>query len=88
MKQIQITNSTDYEYDAPHMMVDNQRPRVFYDIVTKYSDEPNERIKATVGSESRYCEDILGMFDEPKLEYIRIELSTFWKNKRDEHYAL
>jgi len=83
MKQIQITNSTDYEYDAPHMMVDKQRPRVFYDIVTKYSDEPNERIKATVGSESGYCEDILGMFDEPKLEYIRIELSTFWKSKRD-----
>jgi len=85
MKQIQITNSTDYEYDAPHM-VDRQRPRVFYDIVTKYSDEPNERIKATVGSESRYCEDILGMFEGDNLEYIRIEPSTYWKTKRDPNH--
>jgi len=84
MKQIQITNSTDYEYTAPHM-IDRKTPMIF-DVVVKYYDETKERISATVGNESRYCEDILGMFEETNLEYIRIEPSTYWKNKRDPNH--
>ena len=38
MKQIQITNSTDYEYDAPDMVV-RKAPRIFYDVIVKYTDE-------------------------------------------------
>ncbi len=85
MKQIQITNSTDYEYDAPDMVV-RKAPRIFYDVIVKYTDETKERISATVGSESRYCEDILDMFEQPNLDYVRIEPSTFWKSKRDPNH--
>ena len=84
MKQIQITNSTDYEQSMPHM-IDRKAPMIF-DVVVKYYDETKERISATVGNESKYCEDILGMFEETNLEYIRIEPSTYWKNKRDPNH--
>ncbi len=84
MKQIQITNSTDYEQSMPHM-IDRRVTRI-YDVVVKYSDETKERITATIGSDSKYCEDILDMFEETNLEYVRIEPSTHWKNKRDPNY--
>ena len=53
---------------------------MFYDVTVKYSDETKEKVTATVGNESSYCEDILGMFKESKLEYIRIEPSKGWTN--------
>ena len=84
MKQVQITNSTDYERSMPHM-IDRKEPMIF-DVVVKYYDETKERISATVGSESRYCEDILDMFEQPNLDYVRIEPSTFWKSKRDQNH--
>ena len=60
-----------------------EAPRIFYDVVVKYSNETKEKVTATIGDESRYCEDILAMFREPNLEYVRIEPSTFWKSKRE-----
>ena len=84
MKQVQITNSTDYEQSMPHM-IDRRVTRI-YDVVVKYSDETKERITATIGSESSYCEDILDMFEETNLEYVRIEPSTYWKTKRDPNH--
>ena len=60
-----------------------EAPRIFYDVVVKYSNETKEKVTATIGDESRYCEDILDMFREPNLEYVRIEPSVFWKSKRE-----
>ena len=60
-----------------------EAPRIFYDVIVKYSDETKEKVTATVGNQSSYCEDILGMFREPNLDYVRIEPSTFWKSKRE-----
>ena len=45
MKQVQITNSTDYEQSMPHM-IDRRVTRI-YDGVVKYSDETKERITET-----------------------------------------
>ena len=56
-----------------------------YDVTVKYMDEPKERITWTVGRESNASiEDLFAMFDNPNLEYLRIELSPFWRAKRDE----
>ena len=56
-----------------------------YDVTVKYMDEPKERITWTVGRESNASiEDLLSMFDNPNLEYLRIELSPYWRAKRDE----
>ena len=61
------------------------RHPLFYDVTVKYMDEPKERITWTVGRESSASiEDLLSMFDNPNLEYLRIELSPFWRAKRDE----
>ena len=60
-----------------------ETPRIFYDVVVKDSNETKVKVTATIGDESRYCEDILAMFREPNLEYVRIEPSVFWKSKRE-----
>ena len=61
------------------------RHPLFYDVTVKYMDEPKERITWTVGRQSNASiEDLFSMFDNPNLEYLRIELSPFWRQKRDE----
>lgn len=56
-----------------------------YDVTVKYTDEPKERITWTVGRESNASiEDLFSMFDNPNLEYLRIELSPYWRARRDE----
>ena len=61
---------------------------MFVDVVAKYTDERKERIIATIGMESDYLHDIQQEFfnnpEDAQLEYIKIELSTYWRNKRDE----
>lgn len=61
---------------------------MFFDVVAKYTDERKERIIATIGMESDYLHDIQQEFfnnpEDAQLEYIKIELSTYWRNKRDE----
>jgi len=58
---------------------------MFFDIVAKYTDERKERIVATIGMESDYLHAIQQEFiNNCKLDYIKIELSTYWRNKRDE----
>lgn len=60
---------------------------MFFDIVAKYTDERKERIIATIGMESEYLFTIQQeFFNNPKLDYIKVELSTYWRNKRDEEY--
>ena len=40
---------------------------------------------ATIGMDSNYLNNVQQDFvDCPDLEYIRLELSTYWRNKRDE----
>ena len=61
------------------------RHPLFYDVVVKYTDEPKERITWTVGREANASiEDLFSMFDNPNLEYLRIELSPHWRARRDE----
>ena len=61
------------------------RHPLFYDVTVKYMDKPKERITGTVGRESNASiEDLFAMFDNPNLEYLRIELSPFWRARRDE----
>jgi hypothetical protein len=58
---------------------------MFFDVVAKYTDERTERIIANIGTDSNYLHEIQQEFiDNPKLEYVKIELSTYWRNKRDE----
>ena len=60
---------------------------MFFDIVAKYTNERKERIIATIGMESDYLHAIQKEFlDNPKLDYVKVELSTYWRNKRDEEY--
>ena len=57
---------------------------MFVDVIVKYKGE-SERVTATIGQDSTYLHNIQQDFvDYPDLEYIRIELSTYWRNKRDE----
>ncbi len=57
---------------------------MFYDVVTKYKDEP-PRVTWTFGSDTNATlEDLLSMIDDNNCEYVRIELSTYWRSKRDE----
>ena len=61
------------------------RHPLFYDVTVKYMDESKERITWTVGREGNASiEDLFSMFDNPNLEYLRIELSPYWRAKRDE----
>ena len=58
---------------------------MFFDVVAKYTDEPKERVIATIGMESEYLFTLQQeFFNNPKLDYIKIELSTYWRNKRNE----
>jgi len=58
---------------------------MFFDVVAKYTDEPKERIIATIGTDSTYLHEMQQEFiTNCKLDYIKIELSTYWRNKRDE----
>jgi len=58
---------------------------MFFDVVAKYTDEPKERIIATIGMESEYLFTLQQeFFNNTKLDYFKIELSTYWRNKRDE----
>jgi len=57
---------------------------MFVDVIVKYKGH-TERNTATIGQDSTYLHNIQQDFlDYPDLEYIRLELSTYWKNKRDE----
>ena len=58
---------------------------MFFDVIAKYTDESSERLMAYIGTEStRLLKIQHELIDNPKLEYVRIELSTYWRNKRDE----
>jgi len=57
---------------------------MFYDVVTKFKDEPS-RVTWTFGSDTNATlEDLLSIIDNKDCEYVKIELSTYWRNKRDE----
>ena len=67
--------------DTAHIRIEP----MFFDVVAKYTDERKERIIATIGTDSNYLHEIQQEFiDNPKLDYVKIELSTYWRNKRDE----
>ena len=58
---------------------------MFFDVIAKYTDERTERIIANIGTDSNYLHKIQQEFiDNHKLDYVKIELSTYWRNKRDE----
>ena len=58
---------------------------MFFDVIAKYTDERNERLMAYIGTESTRLLEIQNeLIDNPKLEYVRLELSTYWRIKRDE----
>jgi hypothetical protein len=57
---------------------------MFYDVVTKFKDEP-PRVTWTFGSDTNATlEDLLSIIDNNNCEYVKIELSTYWRSKRDE----
>ena len=67
--------------DTAHIRIEP----MFFDVVAKYTDERKERIIATIGTDSNYLHEIHQEFiDNPKLDYVKIELSTYWRQKRDE----
>jgi hypothetical protein len=57
---------------------------MFYDVVTKFKDEP-PRVTWTFGSHTNATlQDLLSIINDNNCEYVKIELSTYWRNKRDE----
>ena len=57
---------------------------MFYDVVTKFKDEP-PRVTWTFGSDTNATlEDLLTIMNNKDCEYVKIELSTYWRGKRDE----
>jgi hypothetical protein len=62
---------------------------MFYDVVTKFKDEP-PRVTWTFGSDTSVIvnndtlKDLLTIIDNKDCEYVKIELSTYWRSKRDE----
>ena len=58
---------------------------MFFDVIAKYTDEDSERLMAYIVTESTRLLEIQDeLIDNPKLEYLRVDLSTYWRNKRDE----
>ena len=54
---------------------------MFVDVIVKYKDD-TERNIATIGRDSNYLSDVVRRFeDDHNLEYMKLELSTFWRNK-------
>ena len=59
---------------------------MFYDVTTKYKDDV-PKVTWTFGrSSGASMQDLIKMMDDPELEYIKISMSAFWRNKRDEKY--
>jgi hypothetical protein len=57
---------------------------MFYDVVTKFKGE-KPRVTWTFGSDTNATlEDILTIIDNKDCDYVKIELSTYWRSKRDE----
>ena len=57
---------------------------MFYDVTTKYKDE-KPRVTWTFGSDTNATlEDLLTIINNKDCEYVKIELSTYWRSKRDE----
>ena len=57
---------------------------MFVDVIVKHKGE-TERNIATIGRDSDYLEDVAKRFENNHdLEYIKLELSTFWRNKLKE----
>jgi len=57
---------------------------MFYDVIVKYSDEPKERISLTAGEDSNCLSNLIIYFENPKLEYLKVSMSTYWRNKRND----
>ena len=57
---------------------------MFYDVVTKFKDEP-PRVTWTFGSDTNATlEDLLTILEDKDCEYVKLELLTYWRSKRDE----
>ena len=57
---------------------------MFYDVVTKFKDEPPS-VTWTFGSDTNATlQDLLSIINDNNCEYVKIELSTYWRSKRDE----
>ena len=57
---------------------------MFYDVVIKYKDG-SPRVTWTFGSDTNATlKDLLSMIDDSNCEYVKLELSTYWRSKRDE----
>jgi len=57
---------------------------MFYDVTTKFKDEP-PRVTWTFGSDTNATlEDLLSILEDKDCEYVKIELPKYWRSKRDE----
>ena len=57
---------------------------MFYDVVTKFKGE-KPQVTWTFGSDTNATlKDLLSMIDDSDCEYVKLELSTYWRSKRDE----
>ena len=58
---------------------------MFVDVIVKHKDSA-ERNVATIGKDSDYLHDVAGRFQyDSNLEYIKLTLSTYWRNKQEEN---
>lgn len=58
---------------------------MFVDVIVKYKDRAYERNIATIGRDSSYLDDVVEKFEgNHDLEYIKLELSTYWRNKLED----
>lgn len=57
---------------------------MFYDVTTKYKGE-KPRVTWTFGSDTNATlEDLLTILEDKDCEYVKLELPTYWRSKRDE----
>ena len=83
-QKYKLVLSQDEEGNGGGFAFIEQESIMFVDVIVKYKDQP-ERNVATIGQDSKYLDNVQQDFvDYPDLEYIRLELSTYWRQKRDE----
>ena len=57
---------------------------MFVDVIVKYKGEAERNI-ATIGRDSNYLSDVVRRFEgDLNLEYMKLELSTYWRSKLEE----
>ena len=69
-------------------LVWKKREPIFFDVTVKFYDERKERLYMSFGWDGnghvRTLQEFLEMFDNGNLDYVKVHMSTYWRNKLHE----